>query len=180
MKNCDAIQESVGAWLDGELGLRDAEAVRAHTNNCPSCAEHKRRLERLQSSLHSALESGASQIAYQTFWAGVERRISEERPWSVEIFDWVRSALPARRLAWAAPLAILVFVAFLSVNRYFPGEETGSPQGNFTAVESIDAHGFNVAILRESETKTTVIWLFQIQEGDDESSREPDRASHSF
>lgn len=180
MNQCDAIRESLGAWLDGELDSREAEAIRAHTDGCPSCAEHKRQLERLELSLHRALDSGAPGIAFPSFWAGVERRISEERPWHVEILDWVRSASPAWRPAWAVPLAVLVFVALFSASRYFSYEDAGPRRSNFASVESIDPHGFDVAILRESETKTTVIWLFQIQEGDDESSREPDPASYSF
>jgi hypothetical protein len=33
-------------------------------------------------------------------------------------------------------------------------------------VESIDAHGRSVALLRENESKTTVIWLYQNEEGE--------------
>jgi hypothetical protein len=47
----------------------------------------------------------------------------------------------------------------------------GRSQNNFAAVESIDAHGRNVALLREDNTKTTVIWLYQ--EEDDDTSEAP-------
>ncbi len=46
-----------------------------------------------------------------------------------------------------------------------------SNASNFASVESIDAHGRNVALLREDETKTTVIWLYQNQEGENENCR---------
>jgi len=57
-------------------------------------------------------------------------------------------------------------------------EET--PRNNFAAVESIDAYGRNVALLRENETRTTVIWLYQNQEGDNESSGETSNQSPTF
>jgi hypothetical protein len=70
---------------------------------------------------------------------------------------------------------ILLLIAVVSLESlWFAGP--GRPRDNFAAVESIDAHGRNVALLREDKTKTTVIWLYQ-EEGD-ETSEAP--ASPSF
>jgi hypothetical protein len=62
-----------------------------------------------------------------------------------------------------------LFGAVFSYESYFP---IWRSRNNFATVESIDSHGRNVALLREDDSKTTVIWLYQNQEGDDEAAEE--------
>jgi hypothetical protein len=73
-----------------------------------------------------------------------------------------------------------VVLALLGVLSWDLFWRLGPPANSFTAVESIDAYGRNVALLREDETKTTVIWLYQNQEGEDESPGTNTENSHSF
>jgi sugar (pentulose or hexulose) kinase len=47
-------------------------------------------------------------------------------------------------------------------------------------VDSIDSHGHNVALLRENESKTTVIWLYQDQEGEDEAAEDTAKSGPAF
>ena len=91
--------------------------------------------------------------------------------------EWARSRFAAPGLAWAVPAVIVVLLGVLSLDSFW---KLGSQRNNFAAVESIDAHGRNVALLREDETKTTVIWLYQNQEGEDESSGENTETKPSF
>ncbi len=78
------------------------------------------------------------------------------------------------RLAWAVPAAIVLILGLFSLQQYFPGPT------NQAAVESIDGHGFNVALLREAKTKTTVIWLFDNQESENEASADSASTDTAF
>jgi hypothetical protein len=49
-----------------------------------------------------------------------------------------------------------------------------------SAVDSIDAHGRSVALLRENETKTTVIWLYEDQEVEHETAEEDSKSGPAF
>jgi anti-sigma factor RsiW len=178
--DCEATRERLGAWIDGELVQADAALVRAHVESCPSCSAERRRLERLQASLLRALQTESSRIAFEPFWEGVRRRISEQRSWRELLWDWALPAFQPRRLAWAVPLAIVVLLAYFSLAPFSPGWRWPANRSNGAAVDSIDGHGFNVAVLRESKTKTTVIWLFDSQEEDDEASKEAASAEPSF
>ncbi len=180
MKDCEAIESSLGAWLDGELDHSEAERVRIHVQECPSCLGEKERLERLQASLKGVLEGGASELAFEPFWDGVRQRILERKPWHARLWDWARPAFYPKRLAWAIPLVIVFFLGIFSLEQFFPGWRWGSNRGNVAAVDSIDGHGFNVAVFRESKTKTTVIWLFENLEDEDESSGESASTDSSF
>ncbi|MEK7783271.1 MAG: hypothetical protein AAB279_05025 [Candidatus Binatota bacterium] len=137
-------------------------------------------MERLQASLKGALEARASRLAFEPFWDGVHRRILEKRPWRDRLWDWVRPAIYPQRLAWAIPVVIVFLLGIISLEQFFPGWRWGSSRSNATTVDSIDGHGLNVAVLRESKTKTTVIWLFENQEDEDESSKKSAPAEPSF
>lgn len=178
--DCEAIKSSLGAWLDGELSHPEAEQIRVHVQECPACFGEKEQLERLQASLKGALEARASRLAFEPFWDGVHRRILEKSPWRERLWDWVRPVIYPQGLAWAIPVVIVLLLGIFSYEQFFPGWRWGSNQSNVTTVDSIDGHGFNVALFRESKTKTTVIWLFENQEEDDESSKKSAPAEPSF
>jgi anti-sigma factor RsiW len=180
MKNCSSIRESLGAWLDGELDQDAAQAVRAHLEDCSVCQEQRRQLEKLQIALKNVLDSEASLIALQPFWNGVQLRIATKGAWREDLFERVRNVFAGPRLAWAVPAVILLLLGVLSADSFLPGWRVFGERNNFASVESIDAHGRNVALLREDETKTTVIWLYQNPEGEDESTGEAIEKRPSF
>lgn len=160
----------LGSWLDGEIDPASAHEVERHIEGCVSCFEERKRLLRLQGSLKSFYDGRAAGLAFEPFWNGVRRRILEDKPVHGRFLDRLRLAFSAQRLAWAIPLAIILLLGAFSLEQFFPIWRGVLNKSNLAAVESVDGHGFNVAVFRESKTKTTVIWLFQNQEEDDEAS----------
>lgn len=165
--DCESVRRTLGAWLDGEASEKESREIRAHVEACPSCRAERSRLERLQFVLRRALEEGASKVTFESFWHGIERRISQGRVRRREFWDWLRPVILPRRLAWAIPLTVVCVLAVFFAERFLSRWGRGLSRSNLAAVESIDGHGFNVALLRESETKTTVIWLFEDEEEDE-------------
>ena len=178
MTDCANIQERLGAWLDGESNRVEGERVELHLQQCPLCLGEKSRIERLGAALKNTLEAEAANLPFGPFWAGVHARIVDEQSWQERVFDWFRLTLTPPRLAWAIPAVILLLLGVLSLDRFVPG--LGFGQTNLASVESIDGHGMNVALLRESKTKSTVIWLFEDHEGETESAAEPASADPAF
>lgn len=174
--DCEPVRRALGAWLDGEVSQREAQEIHAHVEQCPSCRDLKTQLERIHSSLHTALEARASEVPFESFWHGVQRRIDERSAWHLRYWDWLREVFFPRRLAWAIPLTIVFFVAILSAEQLLSKLGWGPSNSNLAAVELIDGHGLNVALFREAETKTTVIWLFESQEEEDEPLQESSAA----
>ena len=181
MKRCEDIRDRIGAWMDGELSRSGAEEVRVHLESCPACCEERRQLEKLQASLRAVLVAGPPNVSFERFWSGVEQRINRKRVWHEDFFGWARDLSTPPQLAWLVPaVIILVLMGVFSLESFFPGSRLAVRRNNFAAVESIDGFGRNVAVLRENETKTTIIWLYQNQEGEDESTGEKSDASPSF
>jgi hypothetical protein len=180
MSNCETIRETVGPWLDGELGDSEAKTTRLHVEACAVCGEQRRQLERLRSTLHTVLQAETSKLEFNPFWRGVEQRISQNSSWYDQINDWARGIFTPPRLAWAVPAVILIVLAGLSIDLFIPAAKMGRQRDNFATVESIDAYGRNVALLHEGETNTTVIWLYQPQESENEPSPETTETKPSF
>ena len=181
IKRCEDIRDRIGLWMDGELSRSGAEEVRVHLESCLACREERRQLEKLQASLKEVLVAGPSNVSFERFWSGVEQRINRKPVWRENFFRWFHDLLTPPQLAWLVPaVIILVLTGVFSFESLFPGSRLAVQRNNFAAVDSIDGFGRNVAVLRENETKTTIIWLYQNQEGEDESTGEKSDASPSF
>ena len=176
MRDCEGIRESIGSWLDGELSAAESESVRAHLVSCTDCGETRRRLEKMQLALKAALISQAPQIEFMSFWRGVERRINQKRAWYDDLLDWSRGLFAAPRVAWMVPAVIGILLVLASTDVW----RLGGSRNSFASVESIDAYGRSVALLREQETKTTVIWLYQDQEGENEAAEDTAKSAPTF
>jgi anti-sigma factor RsiW len=176
MRDCEGIRESMGSWLDGELSAAESESVRAHVASCSDCGGRQRRLEKMHAALKATLTSQASQIEFTTFWQGVARRIDEKRAWHKDLLEWCRGLFAAPKVAWTVPALIGLLLVFLSTDglRFF------ASRNSFASVESIDAYGRSVALLRQPETRTTVIWLYQDQEDENETAEDPAKSAPTF
>jgi anti-sigma factor RsiW len=180
MNSCETTRETLGAWLDGELAAAQAEATRLHVEGCAACREQRQKLEHLHSTMQTILKSSGSGLQFDPFWQGIQQRIAQKSNWYDEFGDWIRGTFTAPRLAWAIPAVIVIVLAGLTIDSFFPDAQIGAAPDNLATVESIDAYGRNVALLHEGETNTTVIWLYQPQESENDSSTEPSESKPSF
>jgi anti-sigma factor RsiW len=171
MMECASASERLGAWFDGELPGAQADAVRAHVETCPICADECRQMKLLESALRSALAAEASRLAPEPFWRGVQQKVVERSAWPAGLSP-MRAAFAGPKLVWAIPVVIVALIGVLSVDWRTPPWTPSVQQNGFVSVESIDPHGRNVAVFREDESKTTVIWLYHNPEGEDEASSE--------
>ncbi len=179
MRECDNIRESMERWLDGELEAGKSESVRAHLTDCAQCREIQRQLEAVQVVLKDALIAEAHKIEFLPFWRVVQVRIGQKAPWYEQTLDWARGVFTGYRAAWVIPATIAVLLAVLSLQSYIPGWWR-DPRNSFATVESIDSYGRNVALLRENESKTTVIWLYEDQEGENGTADDSTKSAPAF
>jgi predicted anti-sigma-YlaC factor YlaD len=180
MNSCLEIKYSIGAWLDGELSGSAAAAVQAHLASCPDCREEQRQLEKLDSAMKRALESEVYQLDAQAFWRGVRERITAKRPWYAELAEEAAQFLRAPGFAWAVPAVIVLIIGALYFQPVFSGLGVGTPRNSFATVESIDAYGRNVALWRENESRTTVIWIYQNPDSENEGGGETEDKGPAF
>jgi hypothetical protein len=173
MNTCAEIRESIGPWLDGEVSPERADTVRSHLGSCAACAEEQRQLIKLDRAMRAVLESESARLGATPFWDGVQQRIERKSSrWDERLAEWFIPGLRAPSFAWAVPAAILLLIGALYFDLFTYTWSIGAPRNNFATVESIDAYGRNVALLREHESKTTVIWLYQTPDNENEAAGE--------
>jgi hypothetical protein len=127
---------------------------------------------KLNVTMKAVLESEAVRLDAQLFWHNVRERIETTGPWYHGLAEWLGAAFRAPSFAWTVPAVIVVLIGALYFDLLSQSWSIGTPGTNFATVESIDAYGRNVALLREHESKTTVIWLYQNPDSENEGSGE--------
>jgi anti-sigma factor RsiW len=176
MRNCQQVSAALSAWLDHEVPAADAVEIQAHVEQCSACRAEQARLQRLESALKTALEHRSAPITFDVIWKEVEQRIQRRLPWYERWWDRLGFDFAPSRPVWVVSVAAVLLLGVFSVARYFPEWRSN----NFAFVESIDAHGSNVALFREAETRTTVIWLFEDLETQDEAAEQAVTNSPGF
>jgi len=101
--------EELGAYMDGALKGRDAEAAGRHIANCQPCREALAELAAQDESLKPVLAHDPGEAYFERFAARVDERIaaaaaSRARP----AFDLGRLFRSPRALAWAGGVAVVV------------------------------------------------------------------------
>jgi predicted anti-sigma-YlaC factor YlaD len=177
MSECERIEQMIERRMDGELKSADEAVVRDHLSACAGCRAAQRNLEQLGAALESVLVTNAPKLEFAPFWRGIEQRIHDRTSWHQDLLERAGGWFGAPRAAWAIPAMIAVLIGVLSYESYLP---IGRSRNNVTTVESIDSHGRSVALLREDESRTTVIWLYQNPEGDDEAAEETPQTGPAF
>ena len=177
MNECERIEQLIERGIDGELKGADEAMVRAHLSGCGRCGAAQRDLEQLGAALESVLVTNAPKLEFAPFWRAIEQRMHDQTAWHQDLLDRARDWFGAPRAAWAIPAIIAVLIGVLSYESYLP---IGRSRNNVTIVESIDSYGRSVALLREDESRTTVIWLYQNPEDDDEAAEETPQTSPAF
>jgi predicted anti-sigma-YlaC factor YlaD len=170
MTVCEEIRESIGPWLDGELPAEQVEVVSSHIAACAECAEEKRQLARLQSAVRAVLLDQAAQADPGSMWPELRRRIDAAAPWWRNAAQWTAALFRAPGFAWAVPGVIVLMLGAIYLEPAIYSWTGNAPVNSFATVESIDAYGRNVALFREHESKTTVIWLYQSPDSENEGA----------
>ena len=180
MKSCEHVQSFLGAWLDGELNPSDSTFITEHIEQCSGCLRERDQLVKLQSSLAGVLLHNATPVTHEQFWRQLESRLAQNSPWWARLSEGFGRFFAGPRLAWSVPAAVGTLLLVISGFHLLKFGAAPAARNNYAVVDSIDAFGRSVALWREDETKTTVIWLYQQDEGEKEVVEQPTQASPTF
>jgi anti-sigma factor RsiW len=78
--NCQEVDQSLAAYLHGEVGRSERELIRAHIAQCPRCQNELSRLSKLQSDLARSLHAVADSAAPSPMaWTRLQARLTPRR-----------------------------------------------------------------------------------------------------
>lgn len=112
---CEEVRGRLDAWVEGNLGEREAGSVAAHVAGCDACRAEARALEEL---LGAAAGLPREIRPPRDLWDGIDARLADEpEPAAVPLTSrrLPRASLPAWALIAAAIALVLVTAAVTSI-----------------------------------------------------------------
>lgn len=175
--NCRETRPLLPLFFDGELEARQMRAVALHSTRCPECEDSLRDLERLQDALVAHVSSQVAEIDLSLVWDGIAPRL-EFSPrslwqrftewWGAVDVRWARQAPVYAAIATACILAVLLWQR----DTLGPPVDIASVD-NSTILDSVQSDVTTLAVLREPETNTMVLWITDDGSPYDESAYLP-------
>lgn len=153
---CYLTRRRIGAYLDGVLEGRSAQAAARHLTTCGRCRHEADSLRHLQAALRRTLRAPAAPD-WTGFWPGIVRGIEERRRDRVPA--GARARILARpRLAFGGALAAAVVVSLTLWQLLSPPVAPGAT----ATVRSADTEhpGATVMVYTSAEQDLAVVWVF--------------------
>lgn len=165
--NCRETIPLLSLFVDGELDARQMRGVALHTTRCAGCEGELRRIERLQDSIADYINARVDEVDLSDLWTRISPRIgSVPHSWLVRLSDWWETrqtswVVRAPLYAAAAAAALLAFSLWQSPDRPQPLHpvEVASSADNSVILDSVKSDAEALALLREPETNTLVLWV---------------------
>ncbi|MGH7789952.1 MAG: anti-sigma factor family protein [Candidatus Binatia bacterium] len=165
--NCRETRPLLPLFFDGELEARQMRAVALHSTRCGECEGELRQLEHLQERITAHVSALVDEVDLSQIWAGVAPRLVAPTPSMLErLRTWwgeLDLAWPVRGPAFAVG-AVAALLA-LAVWQYDPSaaekELTRVQQviDNTAVLDSVQSSVESVALVTDSETNTTLLWI---------------------
>jgi len=171
--NCREAQPLLQLFVDGELDARQMRGVALHSARCNGCEQDLRFLESCQDAVTEYVTAAVEEVDLGRVWSGIAPRLRHRStPLGARLWEWwaevdARSML--RVPAYAGAAAALVLAA-----NVWQGQGTKNGDDSFAqkptrplpirfdnsaVVRSIKSEAAEVAMLREPETNTLVLWV---------------------
>ncbi len=151
--SCVERDETLSAYVDGELGQRERLDVEAHIAGCARCRREVARFGQVAALIRQAGEEEIAGFSDETLWPGISKEIDSAG--GLGLGQAWRSRAPS----WARPLWVPVAIAAaLIITLVLPFMQNGEGlQAADAVVESVDEG--DVMVLREGKD-TIIIWVF--------------------
>jgi anti-sigma factor RsiW len=162
--NCRESRPLLSLFLDGELDARQMREVALHSTRCGECEHELRGIERLQDLISTRIQAEVAEIDLSRIWIGVAPRLeSVRRPWHERFRErWDEIGPGWQTLApvsAAAVVAGLVAVLLWQSQQVAVEPSQWASADNSAIVDSVQSNVESLAVLREPETNTMVLWI---------------------
>lgn len=174
MTACAHTQRLIPLFFDGELDGLLRREVSDHVVSCTACTYVLTRLDRGQELLRQAIDEQVTEINFDEFWEGVEKRlVPPERSPSERLrlwWSWWQSLWSWRAPLWATATALLFVGAVFLLSQFVSEQKPHSIQSIQLAendqaqIESLSASD-TVLVWNEPTSNATVIWVSDGGEG---------------
>ncbi|MBI3768595.1 MAG: zf-HC2 domain-containing protein [Deltaproteobacteria bacterium] len=156
---CREVEKLLDLFLDGELEARTMRTVALHVTRCEPCEALLQGLERLQDVVGDTIGDAVAEVDFARFWPSIAAEVDGvQRSWR-GLGGRVR-ALARTPLVIAAAMAAALVVSAIALWREMPAiPPPPTVVNNQVRIDTLTSDAPAVALLSESATNTTVIWI---------------------
>ena len=122
MDNCDNIQESLGAYLDGELEGTGKAQMEQHLAECKQCSLELEKLKKMEQASRGAHIEMPQEREWQALWRRIDSALrapvrEEAAAWHEALVSfWKSLSLSKKALASVAAAGIIVILLIFAVS----------------------------------------------------------------
>ncbi|MDP3940238.1 MAG: zf-HC2 domain-containing protein [Deltaproteobacteria bacterium] len=156
-ETCEARDERLSVFVDGQLGQRERVGIEAHLDGCERCRQEVARFGRLSALLREADAEALAALPEVSLWEPISAEItSGPRGGILGVIakSWENLAPVWARPVWV-PLAIGAALALILALPLIKGG--GELQADEAIVESVDEG--EVMVIKQGNS-STIIWVF--------------------
>jgi predicted anti-sigma-YlaC factor YlaD len=179
--DCQALQDLMERYQDGELSKRKRSRVDQHLRECAGCRQTLELLKLQGELLRQNIEEAVNLADFSGFEERVLSKIADERPLPAmeRVLLWIRELAYQHRAVWISSLAtaavLLAVLIPLSLNwgqpDVLPGASQTASVDNEAIIDSMEYAGERSMIFTVSKNNTTVIWLYDIDQAGSKKDR---------
>ena len=151
--NCVGRDETLSAYVDGELGHGERLDVEAHIDGCARCRQEIARFNQVTSLIREVGKEEIAGFSDESVWPDISKEL-EARGGRGLLQAWRSRAPSWARPLWV-PVAIAAALAITLVLPFFQNDE--GLQAADAVVESVDEG--DVMVIRQGKD-TVIIWVF--------------------
>lgn len=171
--NCREALPLLPLFVDGELEARQMRGLALHATRCPGCEDELRRIERLQDAVAEFVNKQVDEIDLGEVWEKVAPRLGPPpAPWMMRLREWWSAEDRnwwVRVPLYAGAAAVLVAVGLWQFSSGVVGPPVEvAAVDNSVILDSVKSDAEGLALLREPETNTLVLWVSDVslEDGD--------------
>ncbi len=157
LKSCEARDERLSAFVDGQLGQKERVGLEAHLDGCERCRQVVARFGQLSALLREADAEALAALPEVSLWEPVSAGISSTQ--RGDILGLLARSWKNLAPAWARPVWVpLAIGAALALTLALPFVKGGGElQADEAIVESVDEG--EVMVIKQGKS-STIIWVF--------------------
>lgn len=151
--DCQDIKEQLTAFADGELDTSQSQAIQAHLDKCPDCAQEIEIHHAVKGNLRKTFSLPEGVLDFDKIWKNIEAGLDCKPP----LWQRIKQML-LRPVVWmpsaAATAAIALLIFFIT-----QAQQMGTPMVSQVESVTVSSSSEQVWVLQTADSGQPLIWI---------------------
>lgn len=166
---CSDIKKLLERYYDNERSEKEKMEIDVHLTTCTECKRELKSLQGLSVLIREYGTMAAEEETFEKVWHGVKKRTGE--PVGAGLALPTNKVWHSVRLLYKPILASAFVVLLMLAWLFYPykTEELPEAKTGLVVVEAVESSPKGVMVFNANDGSVAVIWLFEIEDGEEEA-----------